>query len=249
MRPRRRILLVQLPIPQPGPEPARGNVPLAAGYLKLFARQRGLERDHDIEIFSPALANRLGDAALVEAIAAHEPWMVGFTCYLWNVERSLLLAERLRARIPHLRILLGGPEITPDNEWVLDSPHFDYAALGEGEQTFADLLEALSVADVPSSIIPGLYVAPGATSTGGTPYSRHGVTPRRAPLPPPRAPLARLDDISSPYLAGILDAADEQMLLLETIRGCIYNCKFCYYPKSYDGHRRELASRARPKRA
>ncbi len=25
------------------------------------------------------------------------------------------------------------------------------------------------------------------------------------------------------------------MLLLETIRGCIFKCKFCYYPKSYDG--------------
>ena len=35
-------------------------------------------------------------------------------------------------------------------------------------------------------------------------------------------------------MAGILDAADEQMLLLETIRGCIFKCKFCYYPKSYD---------------
>jgi MoaA/NifB/PqqE/SkfB family radical SAM enzyme len=58
------------------------------------------------------------------------------------------------------------------------------------------------------------------------------------PLPPsaflPRRPLPHLNDISSPYLAGILDAADEQMLLLETIRGCIFKCKFCYYPKSYD---------------
>jgi hypothetical protein len=53
-------------------------------------------------------------------------------------------------------------------------------------------------------------------------------------LPPPRRPLPNLTDISSPYLAGILDAADEQMMLLETIRGCIFKCKFCYYPKSYD---------------
>jgi hypothetical protein len=40
--------------------------------------------------------------------------------------------------------------------------------------------------------------------------------------------------LSSPYLAGILDAADEEMLLLETARGCRYRCKFCYYWKSYD---------------
>jgi hypothetical protein len=35
-------------------------------------------------------------------------------------------------------------------------------------------------------------------------------------------------------LADILDAADEQMMLLETLRGCKFKCKFCYYPKSYD---------------
>ena len=43
------ILLVQLPIPPAGHEPVRGNVPLAAGYLKLLARRRGLEALYDIE--------------------------------------------------------------------------------------------------------------------------------------------------------------------------------------------------------
>src|SRR5262249_41350241 len=43
-----------------------------------------------------------------------------------------------------------------------------------------------------------------------------------------------LNALGSPYLAGVLDAADEQMLLLETTRGCVFKCKFCYYPKSYD---------------
>ena len=49
-----------------------------------------------------------------------------------------------------------------------------------------------------------------------------------------RKPLADLDEICSPYLEGILDAADERLMLLETIRGCRFRCKFCYYPKSYD---------------
>jgi hypothetical protein len=43
-----------------------------------------------------------------------------------------------------------------------------------------------------------------------------------------------LNRLGSPYLAGILDAADEGMMLLETTRGCVFKCKFCYYPKSYD---------------
>ena len=94
---RRRVLLVQLPIPQLGIEPARGNVPLAAGYLHLYARRRGLETAYDIEILPPVLANRLGDQGLVEAILCRDPWLVGFTCYLWNVERTCCTWRRRSA--------------------------------------------------------------------------------------------------------------------------------------------------------
>jgi len=220
---KRNVLLVQLPIPQSGLDPARGNVPLAAGYLKMFARSRGLEADYSIDILPTRLANRLGDQALVEAIAARDPWMVGFTCYLWNVQRSLWIAAELRQRNPAIRILLGGPEITADNDWVLASPYVDFAAIGEGEQTFAELLEALRDAAAPRQPIAGLWVAPALRHTGAKPGA-----------PAPRAPLPRLDPISSPYLEGILDASEEKLFLLETIRGCIFKCKFCYYPKSYD---------------
>jgi hypothetical protein len=37
---RRTVVLVQLPIPPLGPASIRGNVPLAAAYLKLFAEAR-----------------------------------------------------------------------------------------------------------------------------------------------------------------------------------------------------------------
>ncbi|MBV9125277.1 MAG: B12-binding domain-containing radical SAM protein [Planctomycetes bacterium] len=222
--PRRRVLLVQLPIPPLGPAPVRGNVPLAAAYLKLFAERQGLGRYYDIDILPARLANSLGDRALVEAIVQREPWLIGFTCYLWNIERTLWIAREVKRRRPEVRIVLGGPEVTADNRWVLDTPDYDLAVIGEGEQTFAQLLHGLREGDLPAAPIPGLYL-PAA-----------GPGPRYHPSrqPAPRTPLADLNLLGSPYLAGILDAAEEEMLLLETSRGCRYRCRFCYYWKSYD---------------
>src|SRR5437660_11293148 len=140
---RRTVLLVQLPIPPLGPSPIRGNVPLAAAYLKLYAEGKGLGPFYDIDILPAEQANTLGDQALVAALAECDPWMVGFTCYLWNIERTLWIARELKRLRPQVRIVLGGPEITPDNAWVLDTPAYDFAVIGEGEQTFAQLLLAL----------------------------------------------------------------------------------------------------------
>src|SRR5476651_809665 len=86
------------------------------------------------------MANLLCDRDLVTALAEREPWMVGFTCYLWNIERTLWIAQELKRLCPWVHIVLGGPEITADNSWVLESPAYDFAVIGEGEQTFAQLL-------------------------------------------------------------------------------------------------------------
>jgi len=69
-------LLVQLPIPPPGPQPIQGNVPLAAAYLKLFAQRCGLE-GWQIEILPARVSNWLGDQALVAAILDRRPQLVG----------------------------------------------------------------------------------------------------------------------------------------------------------------------------
>ena len=155
---RRTVVLVQLPIPPLGPEPIRGNVPLAAGYLKLFAEQRGLGSYYAIDILPTPLANTLGDHALVAALAEREPWLVGFTCYLWNIERTLWIARELKRRRPETHVVLGGPEITADNAWVLEHDAYDFAVIGEGEQTFANLLLALIDDAMPPVAIAGLYV-------------------------------------------------------------------------------------------
>lgn len=226
MESHQKVLLLQLPIPLPGMEAVQGNVPLAAGYLKLFAIRQGLGDRYTIDILPPRLADRLGDRGLVEEVLARDPRIVGFTCYVWNIERTLWIAGELKQARPDLTIVLGGPEITRDNAWVLSHPAVDYAVMGEGEQTFAGLLDALRNERIPKS--RRLRKSGHFGSIAGL-WSRGMDRP-----PPPRRPLEDLDTITSPYLEGILDLADEEAMFLETSRGCAFRCKFCYYPKSYD---------------
>ena len=216
MRPKPLVLLVQLPIPPFGRASVEGNVPLAGAYLKLFADRQGLNRPFDIELWPAVLANRLGDQAAVEAILERRPTLVGFSCYLWNIERSLWIARQLKSRQPELLILLGGPEITADNAWVLQDPAVDYAIVGEGEQPFAKLLASLA---------------------RGQQADRRPCIMDRIGLPN-----LALDAFASPYTAGIVSAAvaggaDQHRMSLETARGCRYRCKYCYYPKSHDAIR------------
>src|SRR2546427_12416723 len=86
---RRTVLLVQLPIPPLSPAPIRGNVPLAAAYLKLYAEQKGLRAFYNIDLSPAVQANTFGDRLLVRTLAEGDPWLVGFTCYVWNIERTL----------------------------------------------------------------------------------------------------------------------------------------------------------------
>ena len=149
--------------------------------------------------------------------------MVGFTCYMWNAERSLWIAGRLKQRRPELKVLLGGPEITADNTWVLDDRAVDYAVLGEGEAALADFL---AQEDRHSCLSP--------VHSRLSPADREdkNVCPTlRGP------PLENLDAISSPYVEGILDVADGGRMLLETARGCRFRCKYCYYPKGQETQR------------
>jgi len=248
----RLVLLVQLPVPPPGPGAIEGNVPLAAAYLKLYARRQGLEESYAIELLPTALANALGDQAMIEEILARQPWMVGLTCYLWNVERTLWIAERLKQRRPELVVLLGGPEITADNAWVLRNPAVDYAVLGEGEQTFARLLVTLAQEDRHSCLSKAGLSKADKNVCPPVPVATNGPHPNPLPkgegtvctsgpgpilLPKGDETALDLDAVSSPYVEGILDLAGERRMSLETARGCRFRCKYCYYPKSHEGLR------------
>ena len=211
------ILLLQLPVPA---SPAL-NTPLAAGYLKAYAAAQGLLDQVDITILPSAIADGAGDAALIAAIVERQPTMLGLSLYTWNSERSLHIALQVKARLPNVLVVGGGPELQHDNRWVLMHPGLDIGVIGEGEQTFAELLRLLLINPRPAAEV--LASIPGVVTRDGLGQLHSG---------PDRVPLDDLAVIPSPYLAGYLEVAPTGMLMVEVSRWCPYTCSFCLYGRN-----------------
>src|SRR5262249_59253776 len=120
------------------------------------------------------------------------------------IERVLWVAAEVKRRRPGVRIVLGGPEITADNAWVLETSAYDFAVIGEGEQTFRDLLLALLDEPAPPLPVAGLYVPPPTAER---------FRPDRAPAF--RTPLSDLGRLGSPFPAGVPAAPEQGRPLLE----------------------------------
>ena len=211
-----KLRLVQLPVPPPAAFAATGNVPLAAGCLGVAARVHGLEKRLQIDVLEPAATDALGDTLLADRIARDEPELVGFSLYLWNSERSLHLAREVKRRSPRTRILIGGPEVGPDNDFLLRQGGADLAVTGEAEDTFARVISALLDGASPAGI-------PGVAVRGPLGFSAF------APQPAASFPLA---DYPSPYLEGLVPVERQRSTYVETVRGCRSHCTFCFYPRS-----------------
>jgi hypothetical protein len=116
--------------------------------------------------------------------------------------------------------------VQPDNAWLATQPGWDLAVWGEGEAAIVDLLLAAR-AGQPLSFVAGTLTRSASSGAAGPSL----VGTRRAALP-------ALGPVPSPYAAGILDPRDEDLLLVETTRGCVHGCAFCAYPAG----RRALAA-------
>jgi hypothetical protein len=181
---------------------------------------QGLGATFAFDVLSPEETDGLGDTRLADRVARDEPDFVGLSLYLWNVERSLHLAREVKRRSPRTTILIGGPEISPDNPFVLGQDGFDVAVTGEAEQVFAPLMRRLAAGGpVAATGLPGVAVrseASGALS--------------------PFAPQSPTDfawtEFPSPYLEGMIPVDPERSTYAETVRGCRSHCTFCFYPRS-----------------
>ena len=146
----------------------------------------------------------------------HNPDVLALSCYLWNWNYNLSLAKLVRHKYPQCVIILGGPEVPSSGFTPELALTADYLVHDEGEVTFVELLRALRQSSDLSSV-------------SGISYHTDGMAVKTDP----RARLADLSVIPSPYITGVFDAimADNPHIdwhaSQETHRGCPYSCTFC----------------------
>ena len=71
---------------------------------------------------------------LAEQILQRAPEVACFSVYLWNVRTVTAAARILRLAAPRIRLVAGGPELTPE---FPDAALFDTVIFGEGEEVLA----------------------------------------------------------------------------------------------------------------
>lgn len=143
-----------------------------------------------------------------------EPFLVGFSSYIWNMEYNKEFARRLKKRYPECTVLFGGHNVNPDGSNLDDMPYCDIVMHGEGEEPFKALLLALHEGKPLSSVNNISYRENGKTVS----------TERTAP--------GNIENYPSPYLAGCFDSIIEESgispsIIWETNRGCPNRCAFC----------------------
>ena len=178
---------------------------LSLRYLKSFSSEIS---DMDIAEFT---INQNADYIAGE-IFKMSPDIVAFSVYIWNVKQILKICRIIKIVDSHIKIILGGPEISFEKENILDDiPYVDFIISGEGEETFKELLLALTEKKEDFDLIKGLTFRKENRS-----FKNQG-----------RDLIKNLDIIPSPFLNIKKDELKDKIVYFESSRGCPFNCKFC----------------------
>ncbi|MGG4143817.1 B12-binding domain-containing radical SAM protein [Paenibacillus algorifonticola] len=152
---------------------------------------------------------------IVSDIYSRQPDVVGFSCYIWNIEETITVINMLRKVSPQVKIILGGPEVSYDTDhWMERIPEVDFIVVGEGEETFHHLLTEIEGAGKYHMVFGLAY----RKQREG--YIEALVNPGRPKLDLATLPSPHRFAEDVPHLAS-------RVVYFETSRGCPFSCQFC----------------------
>jgi hypothetical protein len=147
------------------------------------------------------------DDEILSQIFDVTPHCVAFSLYVWNKQRVLGLAQKIRATDSKIMLIVGGPEATACAQQIEALNLFDVVVSGEGERIFSAVIQN----DAQQAVLTEMS---------------DDITPIKG---------IDLSKQVSPWLSGVLKP--EHGVLWETSRGCPFQCAFCYDARGSSGVR------------
>jgi len=150
---------------------------------------------------------------ILSDITEHDIDVLGFACYIWNIEMTLHVVDMVKAVRPDIKIVLGGPEVSFTADELLERcPNIDYIVQGEGEEAFHALVTALQLGnDGLDPVIPGVRGRRDGSILG----SLEAVE------------VSDLSSIPFPYTEEDMEDLEHKIIYYESSRGCPFSCQYC----------------------
>ena len=184
--------------------------PMASMYLAAYVRKMGFNPrilDLDLDYMPPE--------EVVKYVDSMSPKVVGMTAFTSTVKTAYKLLDMIKEKVKNVLTVIGGPHVTFLPEEALAHSGVDVVAIGEGEQTLYELLDAYEKGKDLSEVKGLAY----KKENGQIEYT------------PPRPFIQNLDEIPFPARDlvnyeryrwnGVLEAP------MLTTRGCTFQCQYC----------------------
>lgn len=174
--------------------------------MALYQLRANTQTDVDILEFTIKDSPAYMFETIKTTLQSKEYCLIGFSCYLWNIQIVLELIPLIKQIFP-INVMLGGPEVEYDASYYLSKYSFiDYIITSEGEDSFNELCLYLDHKLALNQVSNLAYLEQGIFTFT----------------------YASVPDLSKIRLAT-LDVKDRknQIVYLESSRGCPYKCSYC----------------------
>ncbi|MDD3239023.1 MAG: B12-binding domain-containing radical SAM protein [Lachnospira sp.] len=153
------------------------------------------------------------------------PDVIAFSCYIWNIRYVYEAIVELKKLMPHMKIWLGGPEVSFHAEKILrEHPEVDGIMCGEGEKSFTELCNCGFLQNLQTlrNDANDTYDA-GMIEKIGIP----GIVFRIDEQIHATQPVDPMNIDELPFVYEDLCKFQNKIIYYESSRGCPFGCSYC----------------------
>jgi len=193
--------------------------PLGLLYIASYLEKK---TNHSVKIYD-ATVYKANYAKIAEIAKSYD--VIGITAVTFTLIDVTKTVEAIRLENPTAPIVIGGPHVAIFPQETENIPGVNFVLQGEGEESFAQLVDLLAEGSKKYNVVPGLYWKEGG-QIKFNPTSDFVADLDKLPVPNRRL----LDYRAYHSILSKKKSAEHYVTTAFSSRGCPYKCIFCDRP-------------------